>query len=572
MAFERNMTNFLRVAKSLVEPNDLLGTILIINEARENLKDKKDGLLLDPSKLMFEVYEASKALKLPIKTFNERVYCDLLELLPDNVDWVNVYERLADGTSAKVIVSKAIKNDFCVAKDAQNALIVEGEKFVAFIKEIVNEHMDTKFTVTTGTREATCVLKNIFPGATLDDNFIDSVNDREYESYLKKDIKHYYNVRIVEQKAARFGRYDSSFNNSKYDCILACPPIRGKELQENIYGYSEWIGREFDTIAFQQLPMFLNNNGILSILMPGRIQFAGNKIAFLRSYMQEKYNVRKVEEIPAGILKGTGVRLALIQVQNNSNKDNVEVISYKSIVPSKFNDNIDKLEVQDHVLVDYNEFVSAQSWQIGRFFTYEDDEISRFHKSEITRKKIGEVADVFRGRSINVQEKGKDDGEYTVINVSNIGDYRVNFTDLVKIDDSGSTVTKYILKDGDILIPARGTVIRAAVFEEQDFKCIASSNVIVIRSKSDKINSTYLKAFLGSPLGKKLVENNQIGGSFININYKELASMEIPCPDLAIQNEVAEKFKLGLKEYEEVTKAANEKWDSVLNGIYNEWS
>lgn len=572
MAFEKNMTNFLRVAKSLVEPNDLLGTILIINEARKELKYKKNSLLLDPSKLMFEVYEASQALKLPIKMFNERIYYELLELLPENIDWANIYERLVDGTSAKVVVSKALKKNFGITKDAKNVLIVEGEKFVSFIKDIVNEHINTKFIVTTGTREATCVLKNIFPGATLDYNSIDSVNDKEYESYLEKDMQCYHNVTILEQEAARYGRYDSSLNNNKYDCILACPPLRGKELQDNICGYSEWIGREFDTIAFQQLPMFLNNDGILSILMLGRIQFASNKIAFLRSYIQEKYNVKKVEEIPAGILKGTGVRTALIQVQNNSSKKNVEVISYKSIVPSKFNDNIDTLEVKDHVLVDYNQFVSAQSWHIGRFITCEDDIVAKFHKSEIARQKIGEVAEVFRGRSINVQEKGNDDGEYSVINVSNIGDYRVNFNDLVKIDDSGSTVTKYILKNGDILIPARGTAIRAAVFEEQDFKCIASSNIIVIRPKSKKINSTYLKAFLGSPLGKRLIENNQIGGTLININYKELASMEIPCPDLTIQNETADKFKLGLKEYEEVTRAANEKWDSVLNGIYNEWS
>lgn len=572
MSFERNMTNFLRVAKSLVEPNDLLGTILIINEARKKLKYKKNSLLLDPSKLMFEVYEASQALKLPIKMFNERIYYELLELLPENIDWANIYERLVDVTSAKVVVSKALKKNFCITKDAKNVLIVEGEKFVAFIKDIVNEHINTKFIVTTGTREATCVLKNIFPGATLDYNSIDSVNDKEYESYLEKDMQCYYNVTILEQEAARYGRYDSSLNNNKYDCILACPPLRGKELQDNICGYSEWIGREFDTIAFQQLPMFLNNDGILSILMLGRIQFASNKIAFLRSYIQEKYNVKKVEEIPAGILKGTGVRTALIQVQNNSSKKNVEVISYKSIVPSKFNDNIDTLEVKDHVLVDYNQFISAQGWHIGRFITCEDDIVAKFHKSEIARQKIGEVAEVFRGRSINVQEKGNDDGEYSVINVSNIGEYRVNFNDLVKIDDSGSTVTKYILKNGDILIPARGTAIRAAVFEEQDFKCIASSNIIVIRPKSKKINSIYLKAFLGSPLGKRLIENNQIGGTLININYKELASMEIPCPDLTIQNETADKFKLGLKEYEEVTRAANEKWDSVLNGIYNEWS
>ena len=50
-------------------------------------------------------------------------------------------------------------------------------------------------------------------------------------------------------------------------------------------------------------------------------------------------------------------------------------------------------------------------------------------------------------------------------------------SDLIK-----NKITNYILQTGDLLIPARGTAIRIAIFEEQAYPCIASSNVIVIRA------------------------------------------------------------------------------------------
>lgn len=72
-------------------------------------------------------------------------------------------------------------------------------------------------------------------------------------------------------------------------------------------------------------------------------------------------------------------------------------------------------------------------------------------------------------------------------------------------------VANYILQDGDLLIPARGTAIRVAFFKEQSYPCIASSNVIVIRAKSKELNPTYLKVFFNSSLGRKILLLHQQG-------------------------------------------------------------
>lgn len=53
------------------------------------------------------------------------------------------------------------------------------------------------------------------------------------------------------------------------------------------------------------------------------------------------------------------------------------------------------------------------------------------------------------------------------MNISNIGDYEIDYSNLDHIEEEARKVNNYLLKTGDLLIPARGTAIRVAIFEEQ---------------------------------------------------------------------------------------------------------
>ena len=124
-----------------------------------------------------------------------------------------------------------------------------------------------------------------------------------------------------------------------------------------------------------------------------------------------------------------------------------------------------------------------------------------------------------------------------------------------------------MLKDGDLLIPARGTVLRVAMFKEQKYPCIASSNVIVIRPKKELLRGTYLKIFLDSPLGNKVLNAKQQGAMAINISYKDLKSMEIPLLPLAEQEELAEEYERELDIYQKAVEAAKTRWKNTVNKL-----
>ena len=132
-------------------------------------------------------------------------------------------------------------------------------------------------------------------------------------------------------------------------------------------------------------------------------------------------------------------------------------------------------------------------------------------------------------------------------------------------------IVNFVLKDGDILIPARGTTIKTAVFKEQQYPCIASSNLIVIRVNQNQILPIYLKMFLDSPLGVKQIKGLQQGTTLMNISYKDIMSVEIPMLPLEEQKVISEEYEKELSLYQNTINAANDRWQNVIRELQNKF-
>ena len=123
---------------------------------------------------------------------------------------------------------------------------------------------------------------------------------------------------------------------------------------------------------------------------------------------------------------------------------------------------------------------------------------------------------MFRGKAISKKEPT---GNISIVNISNIREYDVDYEGLEHLEAEERKVANYMLQEGDVLLPARGTALRTAVFEQQIFPCIASANLIIIRPDKKVLDSTYLKIFLDSPIGNQLINGAQQG-----MNVKNLKS------------------------------------------------
>ena len=170
---------------------------------------------------------------------------------------------------------------------------------------------------------------------------------------------------------------------------------------------------------------------------------------------------------------------------------------------------------------------------------------------------------MFRGKAVNEKTNG---GNIGVINISNLIDGGIDYTSLELLDEEERKVARYALKTGDVLVTARGTTIKIAVFEQQEITCIPSANFNVIRP-NNMIRGEYLKLFLESPVGIKLLKGLQRGTTLMNINYKDMLDIEIPQLPLTEQDSLIAEYTEGLNLYRQTIAAADKAWTSLQKEI-----
>ncbi|CAD5968285.1 restriction endonuclease subunit S [Planktothrix agardhii] len=110
-----------------------------------------------------------------------------------------------------------------------------------------------------------------------------------------------------------------------------------------------------------------------------------------------------------------------------------------------------------------------------------------------------------------------------------------------------SNLAQYQLKTDDVVITIRGTPIKAAVVTAEVAGSLAGQNLAMLRPKEDinkeDINPVYLAVVLCSKwLERSLTMLYGQSSATQLISIAQLRKLEIPLPDLATQNKIAELF------------------------------
>ncbi|MCD8158786.1 MAG: restriction endonuclease subunit S [Clostridiales bacterium] len=447
----------------------------------------------------------------------------------EEITWADILEY--GNANSKFRVPQALvevmENSFI--DGFSEVLIPEAEKFAGSLEKLVAAHFEFHFTLTT---------MDTFCYKVLNEMFIDN--------------------KMVDVKQASI--YEYEFTAARFDTILAVPMFGVRDrADEN----TPFICRDYDMIAVENLALHLRDRGTLSIVVPGKITFGGGRIKELRSFLQSSYCVKELAELPAGIFENTGVKTFLLQI-TTERTDKAIIKRYAANTDNIRRYGLNSLITAEDIAVSETELKNMVDWNIERIFELQDEDWIKFQKSSVKKAELGEAAVIFRGKA--VKEKNPK-GNIGVVNISNIGDYEIDYLSLDHIEEEERKISSYILKDGDLLIPARGTAIRTAIFKEQPYMCIASSNVIVIRVLEEKLSATYLKLFLDSPIGRKMLTARQQGTTVMNVSYKELNNMEIPLPSIDKQKEIAEEYNKELKIYKKSIQEAENRWSSALTEL-----
>lgn len=449
-----------------------------------------------------------------IRDLSER---EILQYIIDYLKNTNIYNSYTSASIPNALSHFLLKN---INLSQKEVLICDAEKFSIELYDIVNSNTNTHFYLTIKNE----VIRNIYS-----------------KLFTSK------NVTIQDLNI-----YEDGFNDKKYDLILCFPIMGGRDLYNN----TTFISREPCFIATENLLLHLTISGELVIVLPAKIGFGRGKVKTLRDYIQDYYRVEEIAALPSGALYPyTGISTYCLTISNGTTD---------SICFKKYDKKGEALIESDNKLVFYDELKNMDSWNADYILAYQDEDLLNYQSIEVKKSRLEEVAEVFRGKAVTNKDE---DGNIGVINISNINEFGIDYEEIDLTKEDERKITRYILQDGDVLVTTRGFTIKIAVFEKQSNICIASSNLCVIRPNSKILIGDYLKLFLESETGNKLLKSLQRGTAIVNINYNDICQLEVPTPSIDEQKQVVDEYNTGLKLYKETVTAAEEAWKKIKTEV-----
>ncbi|RAL21422.1 restriction endonuclease subunit S [Thermoflavimicrobium daqui] len=412
-----------------------------------------------------------------------------------------------------------------IAGHVETILIPEAHKHLHGLTDMIEVHLDKYFVLTAEKKWLVELLRFIFeahPHVEVLQLSIYSLLDLEYE----------------------------------FDWILSIPAFGLKPDIDT----GRFLTRESEGIAAQNLLDWLGEFGELQIIVPARFTFSGGTFASLRTWILQHFSVKSIFTLPEGTLRPyTGMKTYLITISAQP----VEEIQLGSFERREegFLPMVEK-EISQETLAD------REDWRMEILLAHEQldllDQLTGANRSIV---KLKEIADLFRGKSI--MKSHIQPGEISVLNISNIEEGEIFWDHMDTIDEELRKVRRYELEVGDLVMTCRGTVNKVAVVRDLPKKVIASANIIVMRFQK-KVISEYVKIFLESPVGLELIKTFQRGTTVMNINPKDLGEMEIPLPEIEVQERIVAEYRKEQQLYLEAVRKANERWENVRKRIYEQ--
>lgn len=405
----------------------------------------------------------------------------------------------------------------------QKVLITEAEKHLSGLRELIKQCTHCQLTLTTQLKPMDLLLRLAFGE---NQNVI-----IRFESI-----------------------YTDCLENKTFDYIYSLPAfgVKPDELGR------KFITRDSDGVATQNMLGHLNDQGTLDIIIPAKITFASMGYEKLRTYITDNFSVKSIYILPEGTFRPvTSIKTYFFTITNNPQIN----IEFGTLELSK-----GIFDITDKKTISTKMFLSHEDWRIELLLSDDDENIQKFKNSRLEKVKLKEVAEVFRGKSI--LKKDTTLGNISVLNISNIENGEIHYTDMDTIQEEEPKIMRYKLSIGDVVLSCRGTAIKSAVFETQNTTTIASANLIVVRP-NEKIKGEYIKIFFESPIGLAMIKSFQRGTTIMNINHSDIMEMEIPLIPISEQNEMIANYHHELSIYKKAINQAELRWTTIKDSLYN---
>ena len=353
--------------------------------------------------------------------------------------------------------------------------------------------------------------------------------------------------------------------NKKYDEIFCEFPL-GLRVNEFILNQMEkdlfytWRkpGLTADWLFINKMVTILKNKGRAAIIVPDGLLFKSMDADYRRDLLVSGV-VKEIIKLPSGVIPNSNISANLIvlsrhnenneikfidasqeYIENKIGKRQLDVKAIIDLINGK-NEDEDKVKIEkcneicrtDDVILTVNAYVKKQQPNYINPHLLKEYIIDKYRGYQLTSKEQNEITDK--------------NGNYELLTISDIEDGRIS-SSLLRINDNNNKYDRYLLKDGDVVISARGTKIKVAVAEIQNRNIIPNGNLLVLRLNTEKLNPYYLQAYLNSENGQLSLEQIQTGAIIMSINPSRIEQMKVSIVDKETQDIFVERYKRKLME------------------------
>lgn len=530
------MTNTIKMVlnelylRNITTREQLLSEILRVKITSQAITEQPIIIKQDKEKL-FQLMKTSTEKELGFFPADRDDFYEIFHAL-EEIDIIDFTLEIYKNDRLGVIISPKYLTSF-IRDRIKNSkpstiLITEAEKHLAGLKELVNEFSDTHITLTTQHQLMNVLLKFVF--------------------------KEYARVKIIFESI-----YSNCLIDLKFDYIFSMPNFGYKPDEIGI----PFMTKDSDGIALENMLTHLDEDAVLEIILPAKITFAVSGYEKLRDHITKHYHIQNIYILPEGTFRPTtAVKTYLLSISNR----HIEKMEVGALALNQ-----DKFEATDVKSLTQSAFLKHQDWRIELLLSEDDENIQKFKHSPLEKIKLKEVAEVFRGKSI--LKKDTKVGNIGVLNISNVNQGEIDYSDMDSIDEDERKIRRYQLEDGDVVLACRGTAIKSAVFTKQQRIIIASANFIVIRPLENetgkKVLGDYIKIFFESPTGLAIIKSFQRGTNIMNINHADIMEMEIPLLDLDTQQQLIQTYEQERQQYSITIQAAETRWNQSKTQIYS---
>ena len=368
----------------------------------------------------------------------------------------------------------------------------------------------------------------------------------------------------------------------EFNKCLIFPPF-GLKLDENTFDkyikYSNGLINQRSSpewIFILNALNLLSNDSKIITLIQDNILFKTYD-SDIRKYLINNNLIEGIISLPSDIFKGYSFKTSLLIISKNNESfkllDSEEILNYEYMeysinksnrfeeIYNKYRSNsVLKIKKNDIKSLDYN-------------LTYKSLSNSNLYNDLSNTKKLEEICDILKGcnltytnfKDLIVEEETR----YKILTSGDIDeDGCIDYSNLKSILN-GEKYFKYFAKKGDIVITSKSTKTKLALIDlKENENIIIASSMTILRPKEDLLDTIYLKMFLDSQKGKKILESIQMGNIIVTISLKELALIQIPYIALEKQKKKANMYKKWLEVYE-LRKKQVKSLETILENFYD---